>query len=532
MKIKTLAVITASCLMLAACGGNAGNTATTAAETTAAETTAAETTAAETTAADKAVTEAAEESKAEETEESKAEETEAAGEENKDAAEDDGIVGYYKLTNMLENGEPSEEMAEFAEYGMNMYLVLEDGGTGYMDFFGEKQDLKWDDKSVFQEEDEEPAAYEYKDGVLTLTQEEQTMEFTRLTEDELKDYEENGSGSLDDILAAMGGSEDGANADVEADAESGDADTAETTAEVRKVNFSGEGPAGYYKLTKMLENGVESEEMAQVEQLGMKFYLALDEDGTGYMNILGEITELTWDDTNITSEDEPVPYTYEDGVMTFGDDEMTMEFTKLNDEEIAAYEAGSASEFDAEAFLGLLMAAEEASGEQRTVEVRKVNFSGEGPAGYYKLEKMLTNGEEPEEMAELEKLGIKFYLALDEDGTGYINMFGEMSDLTWDDANVTMDGEAVPYTFEDGTLTMANDEETTMEFVKLTEEEIAEYEEGKVPSLSTLVGAMEALEGTDAAEDASEEAVEEEAEDAESAADESAEAETEAAKTE
>ena len=122
--------------------------------------------------------------------------------------EADGRVGVYKLVSISEDGE-SEDLSSLESMGMRCFLVLSDDGTGCLDMFGEQAALRWDDTSLFYVEEDgesgedDATPYTYEDGVLTLTDDENSMTFTRLTEEELEDYETNGSGSLDDLLAGL-----------------------------------------------------------------------------------------------------------------------------------------------------------------------------------------------------------------------------------------------------------------------------------------------------------------------------------------
>ena len=99
-----------------------------------------------------------------------------------------------------------------------------------------------------------------------------------------------------------------------------------------------ESPAGYYKLLESTEDGV-TESTEEMEAMGLIYYLVLESDGTGYMEILGEKDELTWDDKVFKSEDtEPSEYRYADGKITIlGDDGASMVFVRLTAEEEANF---------------------------------------------------------------------------------------------------------------------------------------------------------------------------------------------------
>ena len=111
--------------------------------------------------------------------------------------DEDSVIGFYKHTDGY------------------MYLVVCDDGAAYLDMLGEKESLAWDDEYFYfpsddDSEEDYATPYIYEDGILTLTDEDGILtltdggelEFTKLTEEEQAYYEENGSGSLDDLVGA------------------------------------------------------------------------------------------------------------------------------------------------------------------------------------------------------------------------------------------------------------------------------------------------------------------------------------------
>ena len=102
--------------------------------------------------------------------------------------DEDSVIGFYKHTDGY------------------MYLVVCDDGAAYLDMLGEKESLAWDDEYFYfpsddDSEEDYATPYIYEDGILTLTDGGE-LEFTKLTEEEQAYYEENGSGSLDDLVGA------------------------------------------------------------------------------------------------------------------------------------------------------------------------------------------------------------------------------------------------------------------------------------------------------------------------------------------
>lgn len=85
--------------------------------------------------------------------------------------------------------------------------------------------------------------------------------------------------------------------------------------------------------------------------------------------------------------------------------------------------------------------------------------SGGAKPGTYKLTGMVQDGEDlSDQITEMEAYGLSISLVLNEDKTGYLEMYGEQMDLTWDEKNLTVDGDAQPYTMEGDNLILKEDE--------------------------------------------------------------------------
>lgn len=81
--------------------------------------------------------------------------------------------------------------------------------------------------------------------------------------------------------------------------------------------------------------------------------------------------------------------------------------------------------------------------------------------GYYELYEM-SSGEESytyDELQSLKNLGLVVTLELNEDKTGELNLFGETMELTYDNKNMTVDGESSPYTVKDDKISMEHEDE-------------------------------------------------------------------------
>lgn len=79
--------------------------------------------------------------------------------------------------------------------------------------------------------------------------------------------------------------------------------------------------------------------------------------------------------------------------------------------------------------------------------------------GYYELYEM-SSGEQSythEDLESLKTLGLTVNLELREDKTGTLSLFGDTMDLTYNNKNMTIDGESAPYKIKDGKLSMEQD---------------------------------------------------------------------------
>ncbi len=84
--------------------------------------------------------------------------------------------------------------------------------------------------------------------------------------------------------------------------------------------------AGTWKLTGMTKDGQDYSEY--LSMLGMEITMVLNDDGTGYMEAMGEKVDVTWDESGITSQGETISYTLDGDKLTFEEDGSQMTFTR------------------------------------------------------------------------------------------------------------------------------------------------------------------------------------------------------------
>ena len=101
---------------------------------------------------------------------------------------------------------------------------------------------------------------------------------------------------------------------------------------------------GIWKLSEM-KQGDEvygEDEIAYLDQMKMVFYLDVHEDGT-ISAFMGDESTGTWDESSITINDTPVPYTLEGSTLSLANEEVSMTFERSSQEtinEIMGYQDG------------------------------------------------------------------------------------------------------------------------------------------------------------------------------------------------
>ena len=113
-----------------------------------------------------------------------------------------------------------------------------------------------------------------------------------------------------------------------------------------------------------------------------------------------------------------------------------------------------------------------------------------GPEGYYKATESIGADGKREDMAELEALGMAYYLVLEADGTGYMDMLGEKTPLQWDGGTIRDDeGNVSAFHYADDQI-MLEGESSKKIFVRLTDEQLADYQEHGSGSIEDILGGL------------------------------------------
>ncbi len=206
------------------------------------------------------------------------------------------LPGYYKLIK-AKNGDDEyteEQIAQMEEGGFYFYIIVNEDGTAVMYQSTLRYDFRWDETSFTEIESNEPAAYTLEGDLLTLSVDPVVYVFRRSNEE---------PPVIED----------------------------ETPGELTHTER-----AGYYVLTGGKESGTElSKELLDTFfELGMKFFIVLEPEGTGFINVFGDESEIQWDDEKLYSFGSGITYSIENDVLTFGTDENNQYFLARSSEEI------------------------------------------------------------------------------------------------------------------------------------------------------------------------------------------------------
>ena len=125
------------------------------------------------------------------------------------AAADASPAGSYRLTAVV-GGEGSELeiISTVLDLGVNYYLFLREDGTGSMRFMEAELPLTWDEDTLsILPFGKNPRSLTLPlscaDGSLSIRTRAYSMEFRALTEDEQRQYDTNGAGSLAGMAAVL-----------------------------------------------------------------------------------------------------------------------------------------------------------------------------------------------------------------------------------------------------------------------------------------------------------------------------------------
>lgn len=117
-------------------------------------------------------------------------------------------VGGYLLADIAGgNGSSLELVSKIINMGVSFYLILDEDGTGCMSFIGMDIPLNWDADNIILPTSEENnptiIPYSFNENSLKMSTSAYALSFNKLTDEELADYKENGSGTLGGLLGSM-----------------------------------------------------------------------------------------------------------------------------------------------------------------------------------------------------------------------------------------------------------------------------------------------------------------------------------------
>lgn len=315
--------------------------------------------------------------------------------------EKQNAAGYYILKTVSEDGEELDiETLGFSKD--EAFLLLNEDGTAVLYLFDELVDLTWRNNQLrpVEGEDTDPVTFKLEDKLLTLEMDDTVLTF-KLSKDDPPD--------IDALRQKL----------------------AEPTEPAEP-----DGPVGCYILDSMTMEGttVDAEMLAS---LGMTAYIEFFEDGTGTVDLLGDIEDFEWEDDKIYDGGETLTFTLEGDVLTVTDGEGVMVF-----------HAGEKPETPT------------------VIPTEPIEYPDELPEGRYALIEVTMDGTTVSG-DDLAAVGLSdAYIEFRADGTGEISAMGETEEFTWEGTVMTDDiGEVLTYTY-DGTNVSIEEGGTSMTFSK------------------------------------------------------------------
>ena len=120
-------------------------------------------------------------------------------------------AGGYKLTDVSgESGSSLGVVSSVMDLGAVFYLFLEESGSGSLSFLGEEIPLNWDEDSITfrpgkntEAMDSIQVPYDFSGDYIKISSHEYYMDFTRLTDEELSDYQQNGSAAIGGLAGTL-----------------------------------------------------------------------------------------------------------------------------------------------------------------------------------------------------------------------------------------------------------------------------------------------------------------------------------------
>ena len=201
--------------------------------------------------------------------------------------------------------------------------------------------------------------------------------------------------------------------------------------------------AGTYKLSSMSGEETTPEDLEMMESMGLRCLLVLEADGTGSLDMYGDVESITWDDDHIYSDGRPADYSCRWGELTVSDGDTSMTFVKLTEEEIAALNDPASAPSPASSVAGFY-------------EVSSMSV-GDATLGVNSL-------------AEQDITPDNTYVFLEDDSSGYISLFdGVEMPLTLDTKYMIVNGEAIAYTLENDSISITvehDDDEVALTFIR------------------------------------------------------------------
>lgn len=357
----------------------------------------------------------------------------------KDDDDSEGGPGYYKAVYMEESGEDSTElMTSFEDMNMGVFLVLEDDGTGVLDIYGEKTDIKWDKKKMYitdEDGEEYESPFKWKNGQYVMEYNDSTIKFAPMDKALKKAYKNGEWNNADEFYNQLGGEDETTNSN------NGEKYTFVDIETLKKDLEDYEAADAFYSDKYYCTEGVITD-ICTDEQMESVTFAISKKDNDNFnvstyiydMDVLKQAQEI-----GVGNEAKFWFYVYGVTEPDWGGYSLSMD---------AITEPGSSFPGDDSDDTGN----DNYGGEQYGTSFALPDLSA-GPhndSGYYMITEYEENGKTYSKK-ELEDAGVDFDMMLCTDGTGYAHFIGEYYDLTWTDGTIVVatgenDTEELVYT--------------------------------------------------------------------------------------
>ena len=349
---------------------------------------------------------------------------------DKDDEDSEGGPGYYKAVYMEDGGEDATElMTSFEDMNMGVFLVLEDDGTGVLDIYGEKTDIKWEKKKMYitdEDGEEYESPFKWKNGQYVMEYNDSTIKFAPMDKALKKAYKNGEWNNADEFYNQLDG-DDGND-------ETSNKDDKYTFVDIetlKKDLEDYEAADANYSDKYYCTEGVITDICTDEQMESVTFAIAKkDNDNFNIstyiydMDVLKQAQEI-----GVGNEAKFWFYVYGVSEPDWGGYSLSMDAITVPGSSSPGVGSGTEENGNGDGD----------EGNTYGTSFILPDLSG-GPhedSGYYLIYTYEENGSTYSQK-DLENAGVDFDMMLCTDGTGYAHLIGEYYDLTWTDGTIVV----------------------------------------------------------------------------------------------